>query len=329
MSRVLNCGFELNDLVGWATSGAPQMETTIKRSGSACVKLGTSTVSSPTFGTKTEAFFRIGAYWTGGGDDFKVNWRQGSSTVEGSIRMNGIGQLLIYVGTNLKATGTLMLAKNAWYLIEIHVKEHASTGLVEVRVDGNDPDVSWSGNTIVGAGTFDNILLEHNSATGSIYYDDIAVNDTAGGVDDSWCGDGHYTKMIPDGAPTKALTPTSGTDNYDMVDEFPADGDTTYVEGSVVDTEDVYSLTACGLTAVNITRIFTEARARDTVAAGGKIALTTQASGGAIVSGGDVSLLTTYTKRVLGAEQKTNPVDSQAWEVADLDALKAGIRVRG
>jgi hypothetical protein len=108
----------------------------------------------------------------------------------------------------------------------------------------------------------------------------------------------------------------------------PTDSDTTYVEGSVINEEDMYGLTASGLVDVDINRVWTEARTRKTAATDGHVALITKAAGGVDVSGGDVELLTTYTIKVLGTEQLVNPVDAAAWEVADIDLINIGPRTR-
>jgi hypothetical protein len=138
-------------------------------------------------------------------------------------------------------------------------------------------------------------------------------------------GDGRIIVIKPNGdTATLQLTPSAAVDHNTLVDDIPADGDTTYVEGSVVDERDIYDLEACGLGDVVITRIWTEARAKDTASSAKTIALITKASGGAEVEGGDVVLAGTYTVKVLGAEELVNPVDAAAWEVADIDALQGG-----
>jgi len=96
----------------------------------------------------------------------------------------------------------------------------------------------------------------------------------------------------------------------------------------VVDEEDMYKLTPSGLVDVDINRVWTEARARKLSASDGHVALITKAAGGAEVSGGDEELLTTYSLKVLGAEELENPVDSNPWEVADVDLIEIGPRTR-
>jgi len=155
------------------------------------------------------------------------------------------------------------------------------------------------------------------------------MNNTAGGVDDSWCGEGKIIVMMPndDSAPLE-LTPSAAVHHHLLVDEVPTDSDTTYVEGSVINEEDMYKLTPSGLVDVDINRVWVESRTRKTSASDGQVALITKAAGGAEVVGPDVDILTTYSIKCLSTEQLENPVDTNPWEVADIDLIEIGPRTR-
>ena len=238
--------------------------------------------------------------------------------------------------TILAASGTRKLYPKTWYLIEMYVQIGGVDPRVQVKIDGI-LDLDYHGFTGQGCnitppditniklGTSGGYLGEISNS----YIDDIALNDTEGGVDDSWIGDGKIIVMKPGGdTATLDLTPSAAVDHYTLVDDIPTDEDTTYVGGNVVDEEDMYTLVASGLVDVGINRVWTEARSKKTAANNDQVALITKASGGAEVSGGDVTLYSSYTKRVLGAEQTVNPVDSAAWEVADIDLIEIGPRTR-
>ena len=336
MTRIFSEGFEMQDEVGLTTSAAV-IDTSIKRSGEAsiyCIKTGY--VDYPV-SDLAEAYIRFGLRWgntSGSPWNFYLQWRHGT-TILGSVYISFDTDMLLQVktGTTTQDTGSIPVGSGIWYLIEVHVKIDDAAGVIETKVEGID-DATFSGDTKPGADAhFDN--LHFHCASGgagdalTIWFDDIGINDTAGGVDDSWLGDGRIIVIKPDGdTATLELTPSTPGTHYTLVDDIPADGDATYVEGSVVDEEDIYDLEACGLGDVIITRIWTEARAIDTASSAKEIALITLAAGGAEVSGGDVALAGTYTTKVLGAEELVNPVDAGAWEVADIDALQGGVRTR-
>jgi len=336
MTRLYSEGFEMQDTVG-LDKFACYESTDEHRSGEASLNIIGSGTLRYDVNDLDELYFRIALKASGTNTTraAKISWRNGS-TVLGSANIvwTSSGYITLYVGTTAVAVGTISNLESNWTLIEVYVKIDDATGEITAKVEGIQ-DGTFSGDTKPGADTvIDNLLISNYSSGGigantAVYIDDFALNDTAGGVDDSWCGDGHIIVLKPNGdTATIDLTPSAAVDHYTLVDDIRMDGDTTYVEGSVVDEEDIYDLEACGLGEVVITRIWTEARARDTAATGKNIALITKASGGAEVSGGDVALPNSYTKKVLGAEEIVNPVDSAAWEVADIDALQGGVRTR-
>jgi len=336
MTRILSEGFEMQDLVGYSTSTG-SINTTTKRSGGASIALDDGEYFHYVVSDLTEVYVRFAIYWAGNGTTraFYLICRHGTTELTRLyINLLSGNLVAVQVGSTTQDTGVIPISTGAWYVIEFRVKIDDATGVLDTKVDGVS-DATFSGDTKPGADAhIDNLLFYNGSGGGLgenmvIYLDDIGINNTAGGVDDSWLGDGRIIVIKPNGdTATLQLTPSAVVDHNTLVDDIPADGDTTYVEGSTVDERDIYDLAACGLTDVIITRIWTEARAKDTASSGKTIALITKASGGAEVSGGDIALAGTYTTKVLGAEELENPVDTNPWEVADIDALQGGPKTR-
>ena len=317
MARIFTEGFEMKDLLFFDATGSAGFST--PRSGAASLNLGYQGWGNKTIVDLAEAYFRFG---------FRFNGYQGAIFVwyNGGTRLGYIGidssrRLVIYTGDVLRATGTIVLSLSAWYLIEVHVLI-SDTGVVEVRLDGI-LDVSYSGDTKPGAEETINVCRYCGD---DVQFDDLAMNDTTGAVDNSWCGDGKVVMLTPNA--NGDLSQLMGSDadqidNYLLVDEFPKDDDTTYVEGSVVDEKDLYNFTDFGLNVQEIKRVWAEARARDTVADAGLVALALKTYATEYV-GPDVTLFTTFTKQILGTVHTVNPNTSAAWTPAELDALQAG-----
>ena len=345
MARVWTEGWEFQDMVGYCTGsdfGAPVVGISIleKRSGNASMHIGNISNTNgwlyKNIDPISEFYFRFAVRLDPhvyGAKVPQIQFRAGD-TVKSYITFGSCYNLLFYVGGVLADYGFTEMYEHIWYLVEVHLKVSATVGICEVMLDGKSLlEIDFAGNT--GTGTIDNIKFwiqtGYIGEQSGAQFDDIGLNDTAGGVDDSWCGEGKIVVMMPndDSAPLQLTPyPNTGEHHHQDVDEIPTDSGTTYVEGSVINEEDMYKLTPCGLLNVDINRVWAEARSMKTSAVDGHVALITKAAGGAEVSGGDVDLLTTYTIKVLGTEQVENPVDTNPWEVADIDLIEIGPRTR-
>lgn len=324
MARLLTEGFESGDVVFFQSGNAAIV------SSAGNFRSGLYSAGLPGYGTATrildssysELYIRY-ATKVGG---FNFGWWN-SGTQLGGIRRNGsTNKIEIYTSTGtLVATGAISIILGTWYVLEIRVKIADSGGVISVKVDGVQ-DATFTGDTKPGAETtFDNFKWTGDNT----YLDDIAINDTFGAVDNSWCGDGRVIALTPNGnGDLSQLTNQLGnsTDNYSYVDEKPSDGDTDYVQGSTVDQKDLYALTDCGLTGISISRVWAESRSRDTVAAGGLLALTIKTNS-TEYSSADIALLNTYS-RVIGTDYPLNPNTGVAWTIAQVDALQAGPKTR-
>jgi hypothetical protein len=321
-------GAEFGDLLYWSTTaGSVSAQSSIVASGNyAYAMTGTNTNCAKSIPDSSEYYFRL-RWRAAASNSYAITWRKGA-TVLGSIMIENVtGKWQIKVGSTVMVTSNTVYTNGTWILVEVHVKIADSGGIIELKLDGT-ADISYSGDTKPGTETtIDNFYMQY--LFNNIYFDDLAINDVSGSVDNSWCGDGRVILLKPNGnGDVSQLVGSDGNsvDNYALVDEIPSNGDTDYVASATVDEYDLYALENPSLSNVTILRAWVESRSRDTVAAGGKVAHVIK-TGGTEYNSGDINLLTTYTA-CRADEYKTNPNTAAAWTLADLNNLQAGPKVR-
>lgn len=351
MSRLLTEGFELKDLVNWylyvntGLMAAPATTTAQKRSGTSSMymhgqsndyAIATRTITSYI----SEGWIRVGIYL---GQIFpdhsscQIQWVI-NGTVLGSIRFDDGQPVKLYVGTTLVATGSVSLTVSTWYLIEVHV-DIGPGGMLEVKIDEvMDHAARFVGNTQPGADTtFNSIAFYLFGSTGpnfsDCYWDDIGLNDPTGIYDNSWCGNGKIVMLAPNGTIAHALTGSDGdtVDNHLLIDDVPHDSDTTYVKGTTPNDEDLYSFADVGAAISDtdiITRVWAQGRAKDMEANGRCATFIIKPSGGSETPGLDYPLFTSYIYDMVTPGVIKNPVDGENWQIADLDDIQAGVRIR-
>lgn len=333
MARVWTEGFEMGDLRGFdSIAYNPSAYSPFKRSGTYSMRCVSPASATKYITAITEGYIRFGFRWYDPtpGNISTLHLRDASGTIHLYIRTGatpGRFELRHGDGTLLGTTAST-IALGEWYLFEVHWLIDDASGVAQMKVDGIlevdfDGDTKNSATASVGRVYF-------GPGSNTAYYDDIAVNDTTGAVDNSWCGDGHIIALTPDG--NGDVTEWTGSDadasdNYLLIDDIPADDDTTYTYESTVDQRDLYALAASGLSGVTINRVWPEARARKTVADGTQIALVTKTTATEYDSA-DLDVGTDYSTRVIGAEYTANPNTTNPWSIAELDALQVGPKVR-
>jgi hypothetical protein len=128
-----------------------------------------------------------------------------------------------------------------WHCVELHW-DYKADGLLECKVDGvsilHIHDDLASGNSTSNATLIwgDNTDIH---ASQQWCLDDVAVNDTAGTVNNSWCGSGGIVALPLTSDADIELTPSTGSDNYALLQD---DTDATDVQDSVPGQRDLYGL---------------------------------------------------------------------------------------
>lgn len=225
MARLITCGFEQQQYSATvsaaegqgfaATNGAggtaPAIDTTVKRSGAAALRLANKGFS----------------YWDWNGgvasNDrwyyFRTYFRFSAApsaqfafiTVEGGtsnhlleVKLNTDRTIRMYRASGATAVGSASsaLSVDTWYRVEVGINVPASgtSGQCELRIDG----------TTVASGTADLtngaprywILGDYNFVSPGIncYFDDVALNDDQGSSQNSWPGDGKILLLAGKGA---------------------------------------------------------------------------------------------------------------------------------
>lgn len=225
-----------------------------------------------------------------------------------------------YVNGSKVADGALNHTKLTWHLVELHVII-SDTGTIETRIDGV-ADLSYSGDTQPGATTAITYVRVYQYVTGISHYADSYLDDIVFGTGE-WAGDVRFNAALVPSADTtdKDWTPSTGTDNYALVDEVPP-SDTDYVSSETVGNLDLYELSDWTPPGSDYDILFINDWMRanaDTVGAEVRSVITS----GSTTSNGDAESLTTtatYFLRML----TTDPNTSAAWTATAINDLQIG-----
>lgn len=357
MTRLLTTGYETGDVAEAGvstigTGGALSVVNTAPtpRAGAYCLKVaassGTMSATYKTFtlpAAKTDVWVRFAAFLhpasvgaevviaasqdASGGSQNCLTWDPVSGAIR--ARLNNI------ISGALLATGSTALPPDTWHVIDWRIQiTSATVGVVEVWLDGNRI-INFSGdNTNTTTVNVQFVALGHTGtsvATAAGFYmafDDFAVNDTAGTVNNTRAGDGRVILLAPNGAGSSTQFTRGGTDtgaNWSQVSEVPPSM-AQYVGSPTVGNRDLYALgnLPVAIQSVNVVEVI--ALAQNSDAGAGNLAPTVK-SGAAAANEATAIGLSTTASYVTG-RWELNPDGNVAWTAAAIDALEIGATIR-
>jgi len=149
-------------------------------------------------------------------------------------------------------TESAAIADANWHYIEFKTKLHNSTGTWEVHLD----EVT----IMNGTGDTDNLVRQPachlrmgHIQSAIIDYDDLYILDTTGSVNNDFLGDVLVQRLRPNGDTlTKDFTRSTGSTNWDLINELGEDDDSTYVESKTLAQRDLYEYEDLPMSAATI-----------------------------------------------------------------------------
>jgi hypothetical protein len=252
-----------------------------------------------------------------------------------TISLDSTRHLKIKRGATTLATSSTALSLNTWCDIEIKVNIHDSTGSYEVKVDG----AAHGGLAATGVDTRNGGTLGvanrfiFNSANNGYdaYIAHCWLADSSGsGVTDFLNTPTARVRIKPvmpsTGDGTYAdFTPSSGSNNGDMVAETAADGDTSYNASSTTGHKDTYNYPALSISGNPIKAVQVVPYARK-VAAGALTFRPVLRIGATNYFGTSVAGITStysYYPEVF----QTSPATSAAWTESEINGAQFGLEV--
>lgn len=265
-----------------------------------------------------------------------ANFTGNTGAIQTSLYINTEGRFILQRGGGLPgvtsggtilATSSKVLTPNTWYYLEWRVVSNTTTGISEIRINGDN--TGWiyvsSVNTqnITGAGN-NRITGFSIGGPAATYYDDTYYISENGSGITTFRGDCAVRASRPDADGNQTdFTPLTGVDNYAMVDETYQDGDTTYNSSATSGDIDLYGFQATGFSsAANVhgVQVLNVVRKTD---AGVCTVRPKIRSGGSNYNGSNTNPSTTYT--FVYQVFENNPATAAKWTVSDVEAAEFGV----
>jgi len=188
----------------------------------------------------SERYASVWLHPSGLAKSFDVEFELTDGTLIGFRKESGTGntKLHAYVDGSNVATGTFDLTTGTYFLFELYVKIANSGGKIQLTIDGAATlDLDYTGDTQPGA-TDQIAYLRYTVSTtvgDHVRIDDMTIRD------DALPGDIRYLGQVLDSDSAVTWTPSTGGDNYALLDEVPA-SDSDYVETATNGNQDLYDV---------------------------------------------------------------------------------------
>ena len=278
---------------------------------------------TPNFGNLTDllvGFAFIPLSQTTDTNHFLVQLYEGSN-VGMNVRLNNSGELEVRkAGTLIATTTGAGISLSNWYTLEFFVHTHASTGTWELRLNGVMVLSATGADTVASSNAYYNFarIGAQGATSAHSAYDDFYCAD-----DNTFLGSFKITTIFPNGdAGPNDGTPSTGSDNYAVVDEAEPNGDTDYITDAAGDVEmfDYESIVASTVYAVAVNTV-----CRQDDATPRSIIL--KARSGSTTDDGATQSIGSITFQHRYDIWEENPDTSAPWTASEINAAQFGFEV--
>ena len=250
----------------------------------------------------------------------------GSAGVVALVITDGSGRLTVRNGAGTTiATGTTVIAPNAWYYVELKIVVGAA-GSCELHLNGVPGEIPF---TVGNFGTANISAVQPICLAVSVVtitsYDDLYVLDTTGSSpQNDFLGDVVVETLFPNADGThQDWTPNPAGTHFNKVNETIPDGDTTFVSDANPGDIDSYHVSSLAALSGNVYGVVTNLYARKDDATGKQIAPVIREAGadhvGATTGGISTSYL--FYRQVW----QHDPLGA-AWTIANVNGSEYGVK---
>jgi hypothetical protein len=242
------------------------------------------------------------------------------------LQHDGIERRLeVFQGSLLMASKRGSIQLNTWNYVEIRVKFGFFDGEVELRINGEVVGVVTNVETI-GSSSL------HPSADGFRLFrqrfDDLYMLTTSGTSNTDFLGDVTIDTRFPGANGLTNLWQASGaSNNFEAVDENPADDDTTYVTTNAANNTDFYVLFSLNATTGSIKGIGMTGKCRRETAGGRRVAFVGRSGG--MVSDDSLEHVLDTTYDFFQTVVENNPGTGSPWTITEFNNGEFGVRLKG
>jgi hypothetical protein len=330
MARILATGFETGSKEVWnLTTPAAALSTSITRgSWSGYSSTGGGTTGCISFDSSVaELYVGCGVYFSDASSVYVLQVTSQNNTINIQVGTDGANHIRIFRGDGTTlATSSLAYTVATWYYLEFYTVVNDATGKYQLRMNGTDWIALVTGadtrNDAGANGDLNDRLYGPN--TGSVFIDDLYVNDTTGAQNTGFSGDIRIAAYTPNAAgDVTGFTPTAGS-NYTNVDDRPPNDATDIVAATGTTLYDLYNIpNTSGVATVQSVTLWLRAQKSD---AGAKNIAHKIKSGSTEDTGSDVALSTSWT--YYRKTYSIDPTDSAQWTSGKVDTLQIGAKSR-
>lgn len=253
-------------------------------------------------------------------------------TSQCSISINTDGTISAYRGNALSG-GTLLgtsvatISAGIYTYIEAKFTVHNTTGSIEVRKDGVTILNLTGIDTTMSANNYGNVVyffVFSGSQAVTVDMDDIYFCDTNGLNNNNFLGDLRVDVTFPTGVGNSSqFTPSTGN-NWQNVDENPADDDVTYNSGNASGLKDTYAFPDIAPTVGTVFGVATNIMAKKSTSDTQSLRSVIR-RGSTDYTGTTIALTTSYA--MLSQIHEVDPSTALAWTIANVNAAEYGMEI--
>ena len=225
----------------------------------------------------------------------------------------------VYRGDNtlLGSTANNLFSDKKWFYLEAKVTISATVGVVEIRINEQQVLNLTSKNTKNGSDYIEKILFKviYDRDT---YYDDLYIDDS------QFHGDCQVKTFMPDSDGNSAdFTRSTGSNDYECVDEAVSNIDTDYIFSNTLNHKSIFGITTGALEIVKGIQVNNHCRLEE---AGVRKITPIVRSGGTDYSGTEKDAIAAnyYFESEVW---ELDPDDSGAWDQTKLEAAEFGLEI--